>query len=293
MLPSYSSEEIEELNRLRWEKEVRDFKIFTEKVHAGICPLCELPLEVFAQDSPCVHWLLCPAGFKAKHFKLISDRFAMGQIQGFLRWYVNSFQPFTKINDLKSERNGDHIVAVTISHGVLEWSFSLDHGDLMGHGGKWPPHYHFQMRKSGYAIIKYGQIHIPLKEADIFYLKVIQGQVPGYAFSESYGAGMSALLEGEDISAEDLLNTVTSTQDASNASLLINSLIKSVDWSGIPGEKIEELLARSRETGESFAKLALENLEGVNVEVFIEPGEGVPDALERRVIRPQSKKEKD
>jgi len=125
-------EEIEKLNKNNFEESKKQFNEFRNAIHVGKCSLCDKSLNYFNESEPCLHWLLKPSGFKKKHLPLINSMFGHERIQSFLRWYVNSFDLFVGINDLDEEHAPGKIMAVTIKHGDLEWSFNISPEDLKG-----------------------------------------------------------------------------------------------------------------------------------------------------------------
>lgn len=289
MNKALTDDEIEELNKQEQERAAREYEDFRRDLRAGKCYICELPLTSFDETRPCLHWLLRPAGFRKKHFKKLFDTFTYDRIESYLRWYVNAHEPFKNINDLKEEHEGDKVKALTIKHDNLEWSFDFSKNCVEGKHGDHGPHYHFQMRVDGHPLHNYGNRHIRLSDYEVWLLDVEQGKVPKLHKGQLYGMGMQATVE--NIDPEALLNAMRSTDDIDNAAFQVHSLVEADEGQLISGDEIADMYEESKRTGVPIHRL-IHKLKGAKKRVIIEPGPGVPIALQRTPVRPGSKKKR-
>ncbi len=272
-------EEIEKLNKKNFEESKKQFNEFRSAIHNGKCSLCDKSLNYFNESEPCLHWLLKPSGFKKKHLPLINSIFGHERIQSFLRWYVNSFDLFVGINDLDEEHAPGKIMAVTIKHGDLEWSFNISPEDFAGHRG-WPPHYHLQIKVDGKRYITFGEYHLPLSDYDQWCIKARLGKIPEVNFQEIFGAGVGTVLKRDDINPEELLQSMRSADDENKAAFSISTMIEADPGTTISGDDIAKLIEEHKKTGLSMSYLS-SKLKNVKTQVIIEAGDGVPAASDR------------
>jgi hypothetical protein len=271
-------EEIAEFNEQNSKKNDVDFKNFKQDLSNDLCWVCKEPLASFNEDKPCQHWLLKPEGFRKKHFKVLFNSKTIDQIEGYLRWYVNAFEPIKNINDLKEEHGEEKIKAITIKHEQLEWSFSCTKGCFDGSHGPHGPHYHFQMRVNDRPFHDYSDRHIKLSPYEVWLMNIELGKHPKIKRLERHGAGMHDLLDFAD--PEALLNSMESTDDMDNATFHISSLVMAKDENGISGDDLAALIEEHNATGVPMHRL-LSKLDNADTQIIIEPGEGVPKAAPR------------
>lgn len=271
-------EEIEEINKNSTEKTKRDFERFRKAFRQGECAMCSQRLDSFYEDKPCMHWLLNPQGFKKKHFSLIYNNFNYTRLDPYLRWVANCQATFRQINDIKVEHTPGKIISTTITYENLEWSFSCSPNDLKGHG-KWPPHYHFQMRIDGRQFINYGEFHIPFTKYDLWGIDIMQGKHPFIKHRQLYDMGVGGVLK--EVEPEILLEHMQYTDDEAKSTFDTSTLIVAKDGKAISGEEIAELIEARKRTGKPIARL-VKDKGNLNATVIISPGEGVPKAAYRK-----------
>lgn len=287
-LDELSPEEIEELNEKHRKQNDKDFEDFKNNIENNICWVCGDSLDSFDELKPCQHWLLLPKGFRKKHFKKLFEIATIDKIEGFLRWYVNAREFAKNINDLKEEHDTTKIKAMTIKHNNLEWSFSISPSCFKGDHGSHGPHYHFQMRVDGRPFQDYSDRHIKLSDYEVWLINIDLGNHPKINRFERHGAGMQDLLDFAD--PEVLLENMRSTKDDSNAAFNISTMVIADDGETISGDDIADLIEEHNRTGTPMHQLA-KKLQKVKTTVFIEPGEGVPEAAQR-TQRNRGKKKK-
>lgn len=285
MVRELSEQEINEINNKQVEETAREFKQFKKDLSKGRCWLCKEPLTSFDETKPCVHWLLCPQGFRKKHTKKVLDEFTYDRIEGYLRWYVNTHAPFRNINDLVDEHDGTKLKALTITHENLEWSFSFAQGCLTGEDGVHGPHYHFQMRIDGRPFYNYNDRHVRLNDYELWVLDVELGKNPLVRHEPFFGMGMQGA--ANMIDKEDLLNSMITTDDHENATYNVSTLVMADKGHTISGDDIADLIEESKKTNVPMHRL-LAKLNNVKSQIHIEPGGGVPQPAQR--LRPRKKK---
>ena len=278
-----NSDEIETLNDKHFKESKQQFEEFRNAILKHKCSLCGNNLNYFNEQEPCLHWLLAPKDFEKKHLLILNLIFGHERIQSFLRWYVNSFELFTGINDLKEEHKLGKITAVTIKHGNLEWSFDMSKEDFEGHRG-WPPHYHLQMRIDDKRFITFGEFHLPLSDYDQWCINVRLNKIPGIKYREFFGAGVEGILDNEFIDPNNLLRGMRSVKDESKAAFSISTFIEAEPGHTISGDDLAKLIEEHNKTGLSMAHLS-SKLKDVKTQIIIGPGDGVPVASERKSKR--------
>jgi len=277
-----SKEEIAELNEKQARTVQESHARFSAAFEKGSCSICGKPLKTFCTSSPCVHWLLRPNGFKKKHLSVLSEKFGYFQIESYLKWVANTESLIKNINDLKEEQNIKKIFELTIRFQNLEWSFTCAPTDLHGHGGNHSnfPHYHMQMKIEGRLFISFGDAHLPFSEQDLFQLAMYsQDEIP---VLKGYGpnAGFQAFMEMPNF-AELMVETAEATSEPSEAAVNIETFVMAEPGKSISGDDIADLLEKSRETGETMAKL-LRKLPNAKVTSIVSPGPGVPEMAKRK-----------
>jgi len=136
---------------------------FKQYYDQKLCYLCKNSLDLFEKTKPCIHWLLAPKGFRSSDVAEVYKNFGVFQIQSFLRWLANEDNFAKNINDLVEDGKLGQVPALpcTIRYKNLEWSFSCSMNDFNGHAdAKYArhPHYHLQIRRNGFVILKYSAI---------------------------------------------------------------------------------------------------------------------------------------
>lgn len=266
----------------KWNQKCKeDFETQKQALEEGNCSYCNKPITFFAKNQPCLHWLLNPKGFRKRYFPKLFELKCFHEINTYCRWVANSHAPFRNINDLSEEKSRGKIIEETIKYKNVEWSFSCDQSDLKGHPSSnkgQMPHWHFQMKIEGNVIISYSSFHIPFHDYDHFQFAVKAGSFPKIQYRQTDGAGMQTVFE--KVPPELLLETMTAKSRETDPEVFkLDTLITAKN--GISGERIAEIIKKSKKTGTPLAVLARE-LNDVNVETIISPGTDVPEIAKRK-----------
>jgi hypothetical protein len=266
-------------------KEAEDeYKIFKEAFSKEWCSLCNKSIKTFSSNSPCMHWLLRPKGFKKKHFPLLYDSFNYFRISAYVRWVASIDGQFRNINDISEEHPGDKLIDFTAKYKHITWSFSCGQNDFQGHKGKRAgnnPHYHLQLTLNGKGFISYNDYHIPLHEEDLYTFDLILNNFDIVKHGFGAGSGMQSLFENEEIleaAVDD--SEVTENESAFNMS----TLILADEGHTISGDLIANAYKESKQTGKTMASI-LKNTttdEKVNIRTIVTPGKGVPEPQQRK-----------
>lgn len=279
-MASLSDDEREEANLInarRAADEFRRFKLAFDKQH---CYLCGKPLQTFSRDSPCIHWLLKPKGFKNKDIDLLGDKYGYFQIQSLLRWYANQDSYAKNINDLSDEGTGK-LFEVTIRYKNLEWAFSCSESDYEGHAGARNgnyPHYHFQMRIDKRPFIKYNNNHMPFSKMDILTIEAMKAKPDRIKQRFSYGDGMSEMFSSDVL--DEVLSGVSQTPDEEDAAFSIDTFVMAEEGQTIKGDDVYALIQKAKDKGVTVASL-INELPGAQGTVTVSPGPGVVDQAPR------------
>jgi len=280
--PKLTPQQITKMNERTIKETEEEFQGFKDALKRDECYLCHQRFDYFSVDRPCIHWLLRPAGFNKKHFPLVFSRFDYWRINPYFRWLANSEAPFKNINDLVEEKRSSKVIEQTIKYKNLEWSFSCSKGDFTGHffkirGRK--PHYHFQMRIDGNTFIKYSDFHIPFTDYDIWVFAIERGEIDQIKHIHTHGMGMQGVID--ELPPETLLDTMTNTNEESEATWNIQTFVEAIPGKTISGDEIAELMKKSRETKIPMAKL-MRSLKNTKIKTIIMPGPGVPKIAARK-----------
>ena len=279
-LENLSAEKIAEGNRKNHQETIKEYQEFKDAFKKGQCYLCRKSIRTFSKALPCIHWLLKPKGFKNKDIELIAQKFGYFQIQSLLRWYANEEAFARNINDLKDEGTGK-LFEATIKYKNLEWSFSCSESDYQGHAGKAKgsfPHYHFQMRIDKRPFINFNRNHMPFSDMDIVNIEAMRARPDKIKQRYPFGEGISDTLSDETI--EQVLNSVSSTENEGEAAYSIDSLVMAHEGSSIRGEDLHNIIEEAKEKGVTVASL-LHKLPNSSTEVIIGPGPGVAEQAPR------------
>jgi len=272
--------DLEVVNRGNMEAAIRVYKEFVESFESGFCNVCEKDLSYFNEDEPCLHWFLIPGGFRKKHFSLIYQKFDRFQIESYLRWVASQEKIFENINDLVDERSPNNVFHTTIKYKEFEWVITCSKGDLEGHkdsrNGKFP-HYHISMRLGGRRFVDFKDHHVPLTKLDLHKLDLIMNNK---VIHQWVVGGMQDAMQ---ISLKEILR-LSRISPGGSGTYHIGTFL---ELDNISSNETNRALMRSKETGETIAKI-LSDIEGAKAEIFISPGDGVPDMVRRD--SPRSKK---
>jgi len=254
---------------------------FKKAYDANECYLCNKSLNSFSKKRPCIHWLLKPKGFKKKDVLLLAENYGLFQIQSLLRWYANETGFAKNINDLTDEGTGNKLIELTIKYKNIEWSFSCAESDYMGHENSQHskhPHYHFQMRVDKRPFINFNDFHLALNEADIINIESMRSNPNLIKQGNSFGEGISDLFNENVI--EEMLTSVTMTNDPDEAEFKIDSVVMADEGMEIKGEDIYKLMVEAKDKGVTVASL-LHKLPNSKTEVMVSPGPGVVEQAPR------------
>lgn len=277
-LQEIPKEEIIKHNEMEIERAEKDFIAFKEHLSNGLCYYCKKNIDTFDLNTPCFHWLLRPKGLKKKYIieflsKAMFDYF---QISSYLRWLANTELWFAHIKD--GEKEMGYLFQITIKYRNIEWSLSSAMSDYNGHTGTncGFPHYHLQMLIDNQIFIKFGELHIPFTQDDLFTIRA-QIEAPDlFEYREGFGASIENVME--ELSGQELLDTLRTAPDESKEAVHITSVIQSND-KPIPGDVIQGMIDEHRKTGIPLSKL-FQKLD-VSMSTIISPGKAVPNQKTR------------
>lgn len=279
-----TQEQIDEGNRASFESVQNEFERFKADYTKGLCYLCHKPLKSFSKESPCIHWLLKPNGFKKKNFIAITEKYGYFQIQSLLRWYANVECFGQNINSLKDEGSGNKLFEVTIKYLNLEWSFSCAPSDYLGHESSKSsnfPHYHFQMRIDKRPFIGFNDFHIAFSDMDVINIEAIKAKPDHVRQRYSFGEGMEELLENEEI-LEKVVTSTSSLGEELEAPFKLDSFVFAEKGKTINGDDLYEIIQEAKSKGVSIASL-LHKLPNAQTQVLVSPGPGVVEQAPRTV----------
>lgn len=200
-LESLPQDFIDQQQKLEDEMNAKDYQELCDSLKLKQCSLCGHSLDYCDEDSPCFHVLLNPQIKKKVWNKLFSKPVSFFKLYSYLAWVANSDQPFTNINDMPCDSDGNILFESTIRYKNIEWSFSFKKGDFEGHVGKKAgetSHYHFQMTTDGNVVIRYNKTHIPFTPEDFLKFEMIRQKVA--IPDPQYAAGMASLREKMKVS---------------------------------------------------------------------------------------------
>lgn len=258
-----------------------EFERFVDCYSRDECYLCKKPFKSFSAQSPCLHWLLKPKGFKKKHFPAIFEKYGFFQSQSFLRWIANQAGFARNINDLAEEGSGK-MFEVTIKFRHIDWAFSCAEGDYEGHISsgvpKHPPHFHFQMRLDGRSFIRYNDFHIPFSEMDLITIEAMKAEPDIVKQRFSFGEGMNDVLTEDAV--DEIINAVIPGDASEEAPFKIDTLVMAEEGKSISGEDVYNLIQEAKEKGVTAASL-MHKLPNATSQVVVSPGPGVVEQAVR------------
>lgn len=286
LLRSLPEEDRQRRTMMQFNEAEDEYRIFKEYFSKEWCSLCDKSVKTFSSNSPCMHWLLRPKGFKKKHFKLLYDSFNFFRISAYVRWVASIDSPFRNINDISEEHPGNKLIDFTAKYKHITWSFSCGQSDFQGHKGKRAgsnPHYHMQMTLSGKGFISYNDFHIPLHEEDLYTFDLILNNSDIIQHGFGAGSGMQALFENEEI-LEAVVDDSEVTEKETESAFNMSTLILADEGHKISGDLIANAYEESKRTSKTMASI-LKNTskdEKVNIRTIVTPGDGVPEPQQRK-----------
>lgn len=287
---SLSQQEIEKINQKQRNQNEKEYSNFLSQLKKNKCYICQLELNDFNKDEPCLHWLLRPDGVNKKHIQeLFNTEVGLFRTATYVRWLANSKESFQNINDIEQEKSKDKKFELTVKYKNFEWSFTCSPGDYFGHeGSKYgnKPHFHFQMLIDTQTFIRFGDFHPALSKPDIFALEASSLYPDRVVLFGHEAAGMQSLMN--NIDADTLFEELELAHDENTAPFHMSTMLEAKEGQSFKSEDIMRLIEESRETGIPFARLAREKLDS-NIRTIISPGDGVPN-LNKRTKRNRSKK---
>lgn len=284
-LRQMSPEEVHHRNEEEMRKNELIWKDFISNFEDGYCFICDKLLRSFDAETPCLHWLLRPTGFrKKKHCPLLYKKFNYTSIAAYVRWVASAEAPFKNINDIKAEHPGGKIIDLTARYRHIEWSFSCGESDYQGHKnsreGRFP-HYHFQMTLKGRPFIDYGDFHIPLDKEDLFLIEFRSRHSDLIAKGPTRGAGMETLL-GNDEGLRFAVENSSPTDDESRAAALeIDTLVTAPAGETFSGALIVEAHEEAKSSGRTLDSVLRAKMGDAHIETIVSSGAGVPDPAQR------------
>lgn len=276
-----SEEEINAGNEAGFRRAELEHKRFREAFNKDNCYLCEKPHLSFSKNTPCIHWLLKPKGFKKKYFNELSEKYGIFQIQSYLRWVANENTFAKNINDLVTEGTSNKIIELTIKYKNLEWSFSCAESDYIGHAKSKHskhPHYHFQMRINEKPFINFNDFHPPLSKMDVINLEAMRSNPEKVRQRFSFGEGMNDMFNEEII--EHVLDSPSVGENDENAAFSIGSMVYASEGGTIDGDALYSIIEEAKEKGVTIASM-LHKLPNSTSKTIVSPGPGVVEQAPR------------
>lgn len=273
---------IQQANTHALEQAADEFRRFKEGFDSGNCYLCGRPLATFSEKNICLHWLLKPKGFKKKHFPSLGLSYGFFRMQSYLRWVANQEGFAKNINDMQDEAADNKISEVTICYRHLEWSFSCNESDYLGHPSTQHgrhQHFHFQMRVSGKQFINYSDFHVPFTEDDIIKIESIRTFPEAFTHQFPFGWGMEDALSDEIL--PEIVNSATIRTDDDDPSVFsISSVVQAEEGHLISGDDIADLIEEAKRKKVALSSL-LHKLPNARAQVIVSPGSDVVDKAPR------------
>ena len=279
----------ERKNAKQYQEMKLEYQEFVKLFKKGRCHFCFDNLDFVDYNKPCCHWLLCPDKMKVKKFllkllmtekcKTVGGFF---QIQMYLRWIAKQESLFLNINDFESEIAERKMVELTIKYKNLEWSFSIDPSDYEGHQKSAInnyPHYHLQIKKNGFVILKFNDFHIPLSDGDLFFFQ-IKKECPEIPFQNPFGESAEEILKNMTGHEEDFIKTLKTAKNLSRDMFHTTTLLEAKDGKEISGNEFAQILKENKKTGVPLAVLA-KKLKNVKQTTIISPGDGIIEIQKR------------
>lgn len=185
------------------------FNALKDGLKNGTCSICGKPIQFVDVDHPCFHWLINPTVKKKYLERVLHNDYGLLRLYGYLTWVANSDKLFMNIDDTNNGVDFNKIFETTIKYKEFEWTFSLANSDFEGHEGRDCdfPHFHFQMKKNGYVVIKFNDYHIPFSENDLIQFEMIHQDA--MVIMPGYQSGINILKE---LPAEDLIQLLTRSE---------------------------------------------------------------------------------
>ncbi len=274
-------DEFQKTNEAEFHRVQEEHGRFKEAYDKGNCYLCHKPLKSFSKNTPCIHWLLKPKGFKKKDISSIASNYGIFQIQSLLRWYANEEAFAKNINNLSDEGTKSKLIELTIRYKNLEWSFSCAESDYFGHKNSQHtkhPHYHFQMRIDNRPFINFNDFHLPLSESDVVFIEATKTKPDLLSCGCAFGEGMEEMFT-EDV-IEEVLNSPTDKNTESEAQFKIDSFVCANEGKKIRGEDLHNIIQEAKEKNVSIASL-LHKLPNTKTNIIVTPGTGVVEQSPR------------
>ena len=281
-------------NKQERKRAEEDYRKFLFMFHKGQCSLCSKPIKTFSANSPCLHWLLRPKGFKKKHFPILFSEFTYFRISAYIRWVASVEAPLKNINDLEEEHPDGKLIDFSAKYKHLKWSFSCGKSDFEGHksssSGNFP-HYHMQIQLDGRAFIKYGDFHIPFHNDDLYDIELLTKHSDVAKHTYGHGAGMAELLESES-GLEYVIENTVPTDNYDDAAYELSTIIMAEEGKTISGDIVAEAIKEAKEKNKTIASVVREKLKDANITTVISAGKGVPEASPRTTRRKKTDNKK-
>lgn len=282
-LKSFSPEELQKMNESTLQKTEAEYQDFLKHFRSGLCHVCGKPLASFSKNSPCLHWLLKPKGFKKRDFPLIYGSFNYAQISSFARWMASTVSSIANVNDLVEEHSGNKFIDFTARYRHITWSFSCGNSDFEGHQKSAVynfPHYHLQMRISDRPFINYSDFHIPFTQQDYEQLKYIRDN-PGTIRATYYPApGMQEILDDEG-SLDAIIEHTTPVERVEDSAFHLQTFVQANNGERISGELMAAAVEEAKREKKTLASVLKRKFSNAEVSHIISPSEGFVKAMPR------------
>jgi hypothetical protein len=279
-IDSLSAETIQKQNdaeELRVKKEHEDFLSNLKK---GYCFQCGNRMDSFKVSQPCFHWFTYPSGIKKKHFEnYLKYPISFFGLRTYLYWLADSERLFANINNLQGEISSTSYFEATIRYKNLQYSFSVGDTDLAGHPNSQSdfPHYHIQVKRDGFVVLKFGDFHIPFAPIDLFIIKMKE-KLGDRVFVDE-GVGINILENEENLPF--VMDQLIVDDNEDEAAISLSSIITVGEGEVSFGESLVAAINESERTGSPIAKILASKLKKSTVKTIISPGKGVPEFVKR------------
>jgi hypothetical protein len=284
---SLPQEEIDKRMREGEEESKRLYEEFQQAFQKGVCDSCGKSLATFSKDNHCFHWLLRPKGVKKGDLEELLKQKGYFRVASYVRWVANEEAFLCRINDLVEEGDANAVFHWSATYKHIKWTFICNKSDLAGHdtAGANFPHYHIEIKLSGQSFVRFNDFHAPFSDEDLFNLKCNDDE--RFPIKQSFGAYGAGMKDAFSIPPEMILSESTATEDEDKAVYHIQTIIRAEKGQRIKGERVAEMIRRSKETGQPMAHFAREM--GLNPQIVI----GTPDEVPTKENRNNPRKKKD
>ena len=141
------------------------------------------------------------------------------------------------------------------------------------------PHYHFQMRVSKQAFIRYNDFHVPFLDRDISMIEAARIAPETVRPSFAGAPGMSEVLR-DDMLEQIVMGGMSGDGGEQAAPIGLSTIIVADEGTKISGDALAKIFEEAKRTRVSVTSLA-HRLPNVNVRTIVSPGPGVVELAPR------------